>query len=438
MTGSDIYQRPAELLQNLIRFNTTNPPGNERQCIEYLNGLLKEVGIETTLVAKTPERPNLIARLKGDGKAPPLLLYGHVDVVTAQNQPWSHPPFDGLIQDGYIWGRGALDMKSGVAMLLAAFLQAKAQHLPLPGDVIFCAVADEEAGGDFGSNFLVNENPGLFKDVKYAFGEFGGFNMSMGGKTIYPIMVAEKQCCWMEAVFHGKGGHGSMPVQHQAMAKAARALRLIDEQRMPFHLTPAVQLMFTSIAHALGGVSGFAIRGLCNPILADTVLKIIGERGSLFAPLVHNTISPTILTASDKINVIPSRVSIGLDGRLLPGYTPSDMENELRAFLGTDFELEIKVFDPGPSSVDMGLFDMLSSVIRESDPRGIPIPYVLGGVTDARFFSKLGIQTYGFTPLKLPDDFSFVSTIHAADERVPVAALEFGVKTIISALQKFH
>ena len=433
-----IYQRPAELLQNLIRFDTTNPPGNERQCIEYINGLLKDADFETTLVARTPERPNLITRLKGEGKAPPLLLYGHVDVVTTEGQQWTYAPFEARIEDNYIWGRGALDMKSGVAMMLAAFLKARTEKATLPGDVILCVVADEEAGGDYGSRFLVNEHADLFKDVKYAFGEFGGFNMSMGGKRMYPIMVAEKQCCWMRVTFHGRGGHGSMPVHHQAMAKLARTLSLLDQKQLPYHLTPAVCLMLTSIADALGGVTGLAVRGLTSPLLAKAIIGALSERGSIFAPLLHNTISPTILKASDKVNVIPSEVSIGLDGRLLSGFTPKDMENEMHALFGTGFDLEVLEYDPGPSAPDMGLFDTLSAVIKGSDPQGIAVPYVMSGVTDARFFTKLGIQTYGFTPLQLPDDFSFIGTIHAADERVPVKAMEFGVQAVYSALQKFH
>jgi len=438
MTTPPIYLRPAELLQNLIRFNTTNPPGNERLCIEYINSLLKDAGNETTLVAKTPERPNVIARLKGEGNAPPLLLYGHVDVVTTEGQQWTHPPFDALSVDDYIWGRGALDMKSGVAMLLAAFLRIKAEKATLPGDVIFCAVADEEAGGDYGSRFLVTEYPDLFKNVKYAFGEFGGFNLSMGGKRLYPIMVAEKQCCWMKITFHGRGGHGSMPVHHQAMAKLARTLSLLDQKQLPYHLTPAVQLMLTSIADALGGGTGLAVRALTSPWLAGIIIRILGERGNIFAPLLHHTISPTILKASDKVNVIPSVVSIGLDGRLLPGFTPKDMENEMRALLGKDYELEVLEYDPGPSAPNMGLFNTLGKVIKESDPQGIAVPYVMSGVTDARFFTKLGIQTYGFTPLQLPDDFSFIGTIHAADERVPVKAVEFGAQAIFTALQRFQ
>ncbi|MGA2504184.1 MAG: M20/M25/M40 family metallo-hydrolase [Anaerolineales bacterium] len=436
-TDDPIYQRPVELLQNLIRFDTTNPPGNERACIEYINGLLNDAGIETIVVAKTPQRPNVIARLKGEGKAPPLLLYGHVDVVTVESQKWQQPPFDANIVNGFLWGRGALDMKSGVAMLLAAFLKAGVEKARLPGDVIFCAVADEEAGGDFGSRFLVNEHAGLFKDVKYAFGEFGGFNMSMGGKCIYPIMVAEKQCCWMKITFHGHGGHGSMPVHHQAMAKLARTISLLDQKRLPYHLTPAVYLMLTNIAAALGGATGLAVRAMTTPLFADAIIGTLGERGDIFAPLLHNTISPTILKASEKVNVIPSEASIGLDGRLLPGFSPKDMENEMHALLGADYDLEVLEYDPGPSAPDMGLFNTLGAVIKESDPRGIAVPFVMSGVTDARFFTKLGIQTYGFTPLQLADDFSFIGTIHAADERVPINALDFGVRAIFSALQKF-
>ncbi|KAF0106775.1 MAG: peptidase M20 [Anaerolineaceae bacterium] len=433
-----IYERPAELLQNLIRFDTTNPPGNERPCIEYINGLLKDAGFKTTVVAKTRNRPNLITRLKGTGNAPPLLLYGHVDVVTTESQQWTHPPFEGRLVDGYVWGRGALDMKHGVAMYLAAFLKAKAEGLSLPGDVIFAAVADEESGDDFGVRYLVDEHPDLFEGVRYALGEFGGFNLSIGGKRFYPIMVAEKQICWTKATFRGRGGHGSMPVHGQAMAKLARALRLLDERPLPVHVTPAVRTMIECLAKNLGGVSGLAVRQILNPALTNTFLKALGERGGLFAPLLHNTVSPTMLKASEKVNVIPGEVTLGLDGRLVPGAKPEDMLRELHTLLGEDVELEVVKADPGPAAPNMDLFDTLGGILRQFDPAGIPLPFVLSGVTDARFLSKLRIQTYGYTPLQLPDDFSFIGTIHAADERVPVKAMDFGVQAVYQAIQRFH
>ncbi len=434
---SAVYERPAELLQNLIRFDTTNPPGNERPCIEYIHGLLKEAGIETTLVAKHPDRPNLIARLKGRGDAPPLLLYGHVDVVTTAGQQWTHPPFEGRIADGFVWGRGALDMKSGVAMYLAAVLKAKAENLPLPGDVLFAALADEEAGDVYGARFLVEEHPDLFRGVRYALGEFGGFNLSIGGKRFYPIMIAEKQVCWMKATFRGRAGHGSMPVRGQAMAKLGRALRRLDERPLPVHLTPPVRLMFETLARNLGGINGLVIRLLLRPALTNATLRLLGERGGLFSPLVRNTVSPTMLTASDKANVIPAEVTLGMDGRLVPGAKPEDMLSELHALLGDDLEIEVFKHEPGPAAADMGLFDTLGGILRGLDPQGIPLPYVLSAVTDARFFSRLGIQTYGFTPLRLPDDLNFAATVHAADERVPVEALDFGVEAVLRALQQF-
>ncbi len=432
-----IYQRPAELLQRLIQFDTTNPPGNEAACIAYVNDLLHQAGIETTTLARDPQRPNLIARLKGRGESPPLLLYGHIDVVTTEGQTWQQPPFEGRIVDDYLWGRGALDMKGGVAMMLAAFLRAKAEGLQPPGDVILAILADEEAGGDFGAKFLVEEHAHYFEGVRYALGEFGGFTMTVGGKRFYPIQVAEKQICWLKATVRGAAGHGSMPVRGQAMARLARLLQTLDQKRLPTHITPPAREMFIRMAEGVGGVSGFFLRQLTNPALANTVLNLLGERARLFDPLLHNTVSPTILHASDKVNVIPGEVCVELDGRLLPGFTPEDLLAELRALVGENVEFEVVRHDPGPATPDMGLFDTLADILVAADPEGIPIPLLLSGVTDGRFFSRLGIQTYGFTPMKLPADFNFSATIHAADERIPVAAVDFGAQAIFQALQRF-
>jgi acetylornithine deacetylase/succinyl-diaminopimelate desuccinylase-like protein len=192
---SMIYERPEEILQRLIQFDTTNPPGNEEKCISYINDLLTEFDIRSTIVSKSPKRPNLIARLKSQGHASPLLLYGHVDVVTTKGQKWKHPPFHGKIVDECVWGRGALDMKGGIAMMLSAVLRAKAEDVKLPGNIVLTIVSDEESGGDFGSKYLVEEHPALFRGIRYAIGEFGGFNFHIGNRRFYPIMVAERQRC---------------------------------------------------------------------------------------------------------------------------------------------------------------------------------------------------------------------------------------------------
>ncbi|MEJ2732692.1 MAG: M20/M25/M40 family metallo-hydrolase [Anaerolineae bacterium] len=426
-----------ELLQRLIQFDTTNPPGHTSECIAYIDGLLTEAGIEPKILAKSPESPNLIARLSGQGNAPPLLLYGHVDVVTAEHQQWSHPPFEGKIADGFVWGRGALDMKGGVTMMLAAFLRAKAEGLALPGDVVLAVVSGEETLGDVGAKFLVEQHPELFEGIRYALGEFGGFTLPVGNRRFYPIQIAEKQVCWMKATVRGPGGHGSMPVCGGAMARLSDLLDKIDRHRLPVHVTPAARLMIDTMASSLGGVSGLMLGQLLNPRWTNRVLNLLGDRGRLFDPLVHNTVCATIVHAGTKVNVIPSAVSVELDGRLLPGYQPEDMIREVHEIVGREVELEIIHYDPGPAEPDMGLFNTLAQILREADPEGVPVPLLLSGTSDARVFSQLGIQTYGFLPMQLPEDFNFVQTIHGADERIPVEAVAFGTDAIYKVLQRF-
>lgn len=436
-TETPIYRRPAELLQNLIRFDTTNPPGNELACIRYIQDLLAESGIESTIVAKDDNRPNLIARLKGRGDAPPLLLYGHVDVVTTEGQEWTHPPFAAEIADGYIWGRGALDMKSAVVMMLSAFLRAKDDDLALPGDVIFLALSDEEALGTYGAKFLTEEHADLFEGVRYALGEFGGFSLHISGKKFCPIMVGEKQVCWTKATLRGPGGHGSIPMRGGTAAKLGKMLSTLDKKRLPVHITPVVREMLKTVSRELPFPQGMVLGQLLNPMMTDRILDLLGEQLQTFDAVLHNTVNATIFQGGHKINVVPSEITVNLDGRLLPGFQPEDMFRELHELLGDDIELEVVSFDPGPSEPDMGLFDTLAGVLKEADPGGIPMPLLLGAVTDGRFFAQIGIQTYGFTPMQLPEDFNFSATIHAADERIPVEAAEYGTQAVYQVLQRF-
>ena len=428
---------PVELLQNLIRFDTTNPPGNEAECVAYINNLLTEAGFETTLLAKAPNRPNLIARLKGRGDAPSLLLHGHVDVVTTVNQKWTHPPFEGKVIDGYIWGRGVLDMKGGVAMMLAGLLRAKAEGLTPPGDIVLSILCDEEAGSDYGARYLVENHPEHFEGIRYAIGEFGGCSIYFGQRKFYPIQVAEKQICWMKVSVSGPGGHASMPIRGGAMAKLAQLLRQLEQRRLPVHITPVARQMIETMASALSLPKGFVLRQLLHPTLTDSVLKLFGQRGKRLEPLFHNTVNATIVRGGEKINVIPSEIILELDGRLLPGYTPDDMMAELRHVIGNEVELELLRHDPCPAEPDMGLFDTLAGILREADPTSVPFPLLSLGATDGRFFGQLGIQTYGFTPMNLPEDLPFWELVHSADERIPVEALEFGTDMIYKLLQRF-
>ena len=433
-----IYQRPVELLQNLIRFDTTNPPGNEAECIAYVNNILTESGFETTLLAKAPNRPNLITRLKGQGNAPPILLYGHVDVVTTLGQAWTHPPFEGKIVDGCVWGRGTLDMKGGVAMMLAAFLRAKAEGLSLSGDVVLAVLSDEEGASDYGARYLVENHPEKFKGIRYALGEAGGSRIYLMNRKLYPIMVAEKQICWMRAYVRGPGGHGSLPLRGGAMTKLARLLQQLEQRRLPVHITPAARQMIVTMASALSFPSNIVLRQLLNPRLTDCILKLLGTKGKGLESLFHNTVNATIVRGGEKINVIPSEIMLELDGRLLPGFKPQDMIAELRHVIGDEVELEVVRHDPGPAEPDMGLFDTLAGILAESDPGSVSFPMLMPGVTDGRFFSRLGIQTYGFTPMNLPPDLNLLQVAHAADERISIESLDFGANAIYKVLQRYR
>ncbi|HEX6987988.1 MAG TPA: M20/M25/M40 family metallo-hydrolase [Bacillota bacterium] len=434
-----LYQRPAELLQRLIRFNTTNPPGNEAACIGFARDLLAAAGVESRILAKDPLRPNLVARLAGRGEAPPILVYGHVDVVPVTGQRWSRDPFAGDEAGGFIWGRGALDMKGGVAMMLAAFLRLAAEAREgkrPPADVILALVSDEEGGGDWGAGYLVAEHAGLFAGVRYALGEFGGFTMALGGRRFYPIQVNEKAICWLRLIFRGPAGHAAFGVRGGAMARLGAALLALDARRLPLHVLPPVRQMIETMAAHLEGNLGQTLTDLLDPERSDAAAARLGHWGPFFKGALHNTVSPTMVRGGDKINVVPAEVTLSCDGRLLPGFGPDDLVAELRSLLGDTFDVVVDRHDPGPASTDMGLFDTLAAVLREADPEGIPVPMVLPAATDGRHFAELGIQTYGFTPMQLPPDLAFLSTVHAADERIPVQAVRFGAEAIYAALQR--
>ena len=426
-----------ELLQELLRFDTTNPPGNEAACIAFLQRQLEEAGLETQVFEQAPGRPNLVSRLRG-GDAPPLLLYGHVDVVTTAGQAWTHPPFEGRVEDGYVWGRGALDMKGGVAMLVQAFLRAQRQGVRPPGDLVLVVLSDEENGGNLGAKFLVEEHPELFAGMRYALGEFGGFSLAIGGRRFYPIQVAEKQICWLKATVRGPAGHGALVHRGGTVARLGRLLRDLDRRRMPVHVTPVVREFVERIAAEVPRKEATVLRALLKPWLTDAALRLMGERAATIEPMLRNTVNATIVRGGAKINVVPSEIEVELDGRALPGFTPEQVIAELRELVGDDVELELVRHDPGPAAPDLGLFDTLAEVLREIDPEGIPVPLLQVGVTDGRFFSQVGVQTYGFLPIRLPDDFAFTRLIHAADERIPLDALEFGAEAVWRAVQRFH
>lgn len=428
---------PEALLQRLLRFDTTNPPGAERACVEFLRDHVRGPGVEAELLARDPARPNLLARVRGRGEAPPLLLYGHVDVVPTADQEWTVDPFGGVRRDGFVWGRGALDMKGGVAMLASAYRRV-AEAGPPPGDVLLCIVADEEAGGVAGARFLVEQHAPRFAGVRHALGEFGGFSMTLAGTRFYPVMVAEKQSLRVVATVRGPGGHAALPARGGAAARLGALLGALDGRRLPVHVTPPVRAMVEAIAAALDPALAAVARGLLDPATADATIDLLGAEGRSFEPLLHNTVNATIVRGGTRLNVIPGAFEVELDGRLLPGQRPADLLAELRDVVGPDVDLTFDQFDPGPSDADLSGFDTLAAVLREADPGGVPVPLVLTAVTDARFFSRLGIQTYGFLPMRFPPGFDFMSLVHAADERIPVGEVEWGTDRIVEAIGRYR
>jgi acetylornithine deacetylase/succinyl-diaminopimelate desuccinylase-like protein len=427
----------AELLRDLLRFDTTNPPGSESACIAHVQHLIGDAGAETRIVAKDESRPNLISRVRGSGDAPPLLLYGHVDVVTTSGQEWTHPPFAGELVDGWIWGRGALDMKGGVAMMVDAFLRAARGALKPRGDVILAILSDEENGGDFGARFLTREHAELFEGVRHAIGEFGGASMSVGGRRFYPIQVAEKQMCWLRGRVHGPGGHGALGVRGSAMGKTGRILARLDSGRLPVHVTPVARAQIEGMAEALPQPQSLVLRSLLDPRLAEVTLRTPIPQMRILDRILRNTVTATIIHGGEKINVVPSAIELELDGRLLPGYEPAEIVREIHTLVGLDLELDVTRYDAYPSEPDLSQLPALSAILRELDPEAVPVPLLQAGVTDGRFFAGIGIQTYGFLPLNLPDGFDFTKLIHAADERVPADAVRFGAEAVGRVLERY-
>lgn len=428
---------PAAVCRRLVRFDTTNPPGRERACVEWIDGLLREHGLETRLLARDPGRPNLLARLPGRGRAPPLLLYGHVDVVPADPDAWRHPPFGGVVRDGWLWGRGALDMKGGVAMLLAALLRAAEEGVVPEGDVLLAVLADEEAGGDAGARFLTEQHPGLFDGVEWAVGEFGGFPLHLDGQTFYPVQVAEKGLCWVEARVEGRGGHGSFPRRGGTMAELARVLDALDRREPPHRVTPAARRMVEAAAEAADPPLDATIGALLDPERMERAARELGPAGTLFQGALQNTANATVVRAGGKTNVVPGEARVRIDGRPLPGAGPDALLEELREALGAGVELEVIRRERGTEDPDLELYPLLGELLREAKPGARPFPLLLLGGTDARHFARLGIQTYGFLPLDLPEDFAFLETIHAPDERVPVRSLEFGTGILVRLLERY-
>ena len=429
-----------ELLGALVRADTSNPPGNTAEAAEIAAEQLRAAGCEPEMLENVAGQVNVIARLRGDGDEPPLLLNAHLDVVPAEPEKWTHPPFAGEIADGYLWGRGTVDMKNMAAMSLTVF-RVLAQ---MPGrrrrDVIFAGVADEEAGCTNGSAWLVDAHPDKVR-AGFALGEVGGFTLHTGGKAVYPVQVAEKGVCWLKATAHGPAGHGSIPREDNAVVVLARFLDRIGRRTLPVHRSDAVDRFVGALADAQSQPGRSILPLLLNDRVSPLVGRVIPDRSTarMLTALVRNTVTPTVISAGDKTNVIPSFAEAHLDGRIAVGSSAEELVAEVQAVAGPDIELEVMLTRaPHEAPADTDLFRTIATVIAEHQPGAVAVPSVIPGFTDAHYWSQLGTVCYGFSPVVLqPDDPPFGDLFHAADERIPVEGFKEGLKMLADVVFRF-
>lgn len=442
MAPSEIAREAQDMCQALLRFDTTNPPGNERIAADYLDGKLKEAGIQTTLLESAPGRANLVCRHKGNGSARPLLLTAHLDVVEAYAEHWQYPPFSGAIAEGCLWGRGAIDMKNMAAMSAAIMRKLARDKVELSRDIIFAAVADEEAGCDHGSRFLVENHKDLV-EAEYAIGESGGFSLHLAGSTFYPVQVAEKGICWIRATVRGEPGHGSMPRSDSAVIKLSEGLARLGKAQLPTHPTKYVKDFLAALAAKQPAFARPLLRVLTHPRLLPRVLKLLPDKSVArgFGAILSNTASPTVMRAGNKINVIPGEAEIQIDGRTLPGQTDDDMLRELQAVLGPEFELEVIRSAPPvvTEPIESPLFDVIKSKIEAREPDATVVPYLIPGFTDAKYFTRMGAKWYGFSPVRIEANsgIRFADMFHGHNERIPVDGLHWGTDLLYDVVTAF-
>ena len=419
-----------EICRDLIRIDTTNfgdgSGAGERKAAEHVAALLDEVGIESELFEGRPGRTNVVARWGGgsassaESRQDPLLLHGHLDVVPAEADDWRVHPFSGEIQDGYLWGRGAVDMKDFDAMLLSV-VRARARAGAEPArPTVLCFTADEEAGGHDGAEQIVLQRPELLDGCREGIGEVGGFSATVRGQRFYLIEAAEKGMAWMRLTATGNAGHGSMRHPDNAVTRLAEAVARIGTYEWPVRLTPSMQVLLSAVGEVAGTEA--------TPENAETLVEEFGTATRMLGAVIRNTTNPTMLGAGYKVNVVPGEATAHVDGRFLPGHD-DEFFATLAELVGDGIDIDYVSKQPGlETTFDGDLVDAMTASLLAEDPDARVAPYLMSGGTDAKHWDKLGIRCFGFAPLRLPSDLDFTALFHGVDERVPTDALEFGAR----------
>lgn len=427
------------LLQDLLRIDTTNPPGNETACASHIADVLAAEGIESVLLEKEPGRGNLVARLRGTGELPPLLLMAHMDVVTSEPERWTHPPFAAQIADGYLWGRGALDTKNLLAAEIITLLLLRRTAEPLHRDVILMANADEEVGGGVGARWVVQEHPELIR-AEYAINEGGGdTQMLANGRRFMGIQVAEKGNSPFRLIARGRPGHGSVQIEENAVVRLGEALATLGRAELPLRLSETMRRYVTGIAALVDPAERGLWLGLLDPATVRAslgALPVSDELRRVLAAQLFNTVVPTMLSAGSQVNVIPSSAEATVDSRVVPGMTREEHLAELRAVLGDEIEIEFTGRAPWlEASLDSPLFAAIESVMAEHDP-GVPVlPTLCTGGTDAKWVTGLGTKVYGFFPMHYEP--GVMDLVHGHDERISISSLAFGTRVLFETVRRF-
>jgi acetylornithine deacetylase/succinyl-diaminopimelate desuccinylase-like protein len=429
MATISLRDEVTELLRELIQVDTTNPPGNETAAAKVLQSYLEESGAKVELYARVPERANLVARIPGRGDGPTLLFLSHTDVVLADAAEWSADPFGGELRDGEVWGRGALDMKGQVAASAVALASLAREGFEPAGDLIFAATADEEVGAGFGAQWLCETHPDAVR-CDYLINEGSGERLELGGKPFYMCSVAEKMSAPFRLRVRGRSGHASMPgIADNALVKAAPLIAALGEYVPEQRLTPEVEAL-------LEAVTG---KRPASPAEALAQAKEIGEFfAEMVEPLLSLTLSPTMIDASKKRNVIPAICDVVVDSRLLPEATTAEQHEIVRAVLGEgEYELEeLEAHGGTRSPIETPLWDAVAGWVSEVEPGAVPAPICVAGFTDSHWFREaFGTVAYGFFPSRVMPAELAARLIHSADERIPVEDLELGVSFMRHAAQ---
>ncbi len=417
-----------EICRDLIRFESVNDGtgrgGGERAAAEYVAAQLAEVGLEPQVLESARNRTSVVARVAGeDSSREALLIHGHLDVVPAEPKEWTYDPFAAEVADGCVWGRGAVDMLDMDAMTLAVVRERMRTGRKPPRDVVLAFVADEEAGGVFGAQWLVEHQPQLFEGCTEAISEVGGFSFSVNDDLrLYMIETAEKGMAWLRLTATGTAGHGSMVNGDNAVTQLCEAVARLGRHEFPIHVTKTVRAFLGELSDAYGVE-------LDPDDMQATVAKL-GPLARIVGATLRNTANPTMLDAGYRHNVVPGKAHAMVDGRFLPGFE-QEWERELDEVLGEGVTREYTHYDIAlETDFEGALVAAMSSALKAEDPGARAVPYTLSGGTDAKSFSRLGMRCFGFAPLRLPAELDFSGMFHGVDERVPLDSLAFGVRVL--------